>query len=105
MNSGINEEKVNELKIELLDYIEKINAILSRFDNSIEAVKNNIEDNGKDEILRKLNSIKEQFPNISSNISHYIDDLGKAASSYETQDQEIASTLINNVTRLGEGRE
>ena len=105
MVSGINEEKISELKIQLLDYIEYLNSISNRLNANVESIKNNIDGVGKDEILGKANFIREQLPKISANINSYIDDIEKAMSSYERQDEEIAATLISNISRLEERSE
>lgn len=103
MSSGINDEKVDALKIELLDYVEAINSITNRLEISTNAIQNNIEGIGKKEILAKLNHVKEQLPTVSANISTYIDDLSKAVSNYERIDVESAADLISNISKLGEG--
>lgn len=103
MSSGINDEKVDALKIELLDYVEAINSITNRLEISTNTIQNNIEGIGKKEILAKLNHVKEQLPTVSANISTYIDDLSKAVSNYERIDVESAADLISNISKLGEG--
>lgn len=105
MASGINEEKVNSLNVELLDAIENLNSISDRLDICIETIKGNIEGYGKNEILSKLSVIKQQLPIVSSNISAYIDDLGKVVDRYRNSDEEVATTLMNNIGKLDEGRE
>lgn len=105
MASGINEEKVNLLNVELLDAIESLNIISSRLDACIEIIQNNLDGYGKNDILSKLSRIKQQLPNVSSNIYAYIDDLSKAVNRYKDNDEEIATTLTNNISRLDEGRE
>lgn len=105
MSSGINVEKVDALKIELLDYIESLNSISNRLEISTSTIQNNIEGLGKKEILQKLKQIKGQLPNVSANITTYIDDLNKAVSSYERIDEEVAADLIRNISKLGEGSE
>ena len=105
MASGINEEKVNFLNVELLDAIEDLNFISNRLDVCIETIKNNMDGYGKNEILSKLSIIKQQLPTVSSNISAYIDDLSKAVNRYRNNDEEVATTLMNNIVKLDEGRE
>lgn len=103
MSSGINVEKVDALKIELLDYIESLNSISNRLEISTSTIQNNIEGLGKKEILQKLRQIREQLPKVSANITTYIDDLSKAVSNYERIDEETAADLIRNISKLGEG--
>lgn len=103
MSSGINVEKVDALKIELLDYIESINSVSNRLEVSVSTIQNNVEGFGKKEILQKLGQIREQLPKVSANITTYIDDLSKAVSNYERIDEEVAADLIRNISKLGEG--
>lgn len=103
MSSGINVEKVDALKIELLDYIESINSVSNRLEVSVSTIQNNVEGFGKKEILQKLGQIREQLPKVSANITTYIDDLNRAVSNYERIDEETAADLIRNISKLGEG--
>ncbi len=100
MGSGINTEKVDELKVELLGYVESLNLISNRLDGILETIKGNLNGFGRDEIVRKLSSVKEQLPKISSNINFYIEDLDRAVRSYKVQDEEVAATLISNISKL-----
>jgi len=96
---------MKQLKIELLDYIESINAIVNRLDISIGDIQNNMDGIGKREIINKLNEVKGQLPNVKENIVTYIDDLDRAISIYKSVDYEVAATLMNNISKLGEGRD
>ena len=105
MGSGINKAKVNELKAELLDYVEALNFISNRLDTCLENIKGSLNGTGRDEIVSKFTNIKEQLSKISANINFYIEDLGNVIISYEKQDEEVASTLIRNISKLEERSE
>lgn len=105
MAAGINDEKINSLNVELLDAIEDLNSISNKLDICMETIKHNIDGYGKNEILSKLSTIKQQMPIVSSNISTYIDDLSKVVNRYRDSDEETATTLMNNIGKLDEGRE
>ena len=69
MAVGINDDKINQVKVDLLTYIETINAISERLDSCSLAISSCIDGNGKQEIEKKLNSIIRQMPRVSSNIN------------------------------------
>lgn len=102
MATGIDTEKINNLKVDLLNYIESINALYSRLDNCRTSIQSNLDGVGKTEIINKLNSIIEQMPKINSNINSYINSLGAVVKSYERQDEQIASNINRNIGKLDE---
>ena len=100
MASGINVEKVNALKVELLNYIEQLNVLYNRLNDCSTTIQANMDGFNKAQIVNKLNSIIEQMPKATTNINTYISDLGKVVKSYQEQDEEEASTVVNNISKV-----
>lgn len=100
MATGINEQMINKLKVELLDCIESINSLYNRLDTCKSGIQSNYSGTGSDVIIAKLDSIMNQFPKVSSNINTYISDLSKVVKSFADQDVEIASDVIRNISKL-----
>lgn len=105
MITGIDVNKIDNLKKELLNYIEEINSIFNRMDSEVTIIQSNMSGVGKIEILQKCNKIKEQVPVLKSNIMVYLEDLSKVVKFYENQDQELSQNVIRNISKLDEGGE
>lgn len=100
IGAGIDVDKVNELKVGLLDYVEQINTISNRLESSRIAFESSMNGSGKDEIISKYNSIAEQIPSVNANINTYIIALGNAVKQYQLQDENMAAKLTRDVSKL-----
>lgn len=101
MATGINTDKSNKFKVELLGYTESFNSIKNRIDNCKTSVQNNMDGAGKTEIIKLLDAIMEQIPTINENINSYISMIGKIEKSYENADELLGTTVTKNVTKIG----
>ena len=101
MATGINTDKSNAFKIELLGYTESFNSIKNRIDNCKTTVQNNMDGAGKTEIIKLIDAIMEQIPNINDNINSYISTIGKIEKSYADADELLGATVTKNVTKIG----
>ena len=100
MATGIDVQKINALKVKLMDYIESINALSKRFENSYYIIDHNISGAGRTVIMSRLGSIREQIPVVVSNINSYITDLNTVQSAFENADQEFGSMVTNDIVQL-----
>jgi type VII secretion effector (TIGR04197 family) len=100
MAAGINVDKINSLKVDLLNYLEGINAFNIRLDNCKVVIQSSIDGVGKSEIISKLDSIIEQIPNVSKLINTYITTLSGVVNKFEEQDQQLASQVASNINKL-----
>lgn len=98
MATGINEDKLNAFKLELLDYTESINRIRERLDNCKTMISSNLVGPCQQEITTKLNLIMNQMPIVNNNINNYISTIGKVINSYNEQDIELQSQISSNAT-------
>ena len=102
MSTGVNVEKVNKLRQELMDYIEKMNGIFNRLDIECASVQNSISGTSKDIITKKCTDIRNSYPTIKTNIMTYIDDLGKVTSGYEQLVEEVSEKIISDMDKITE---
>lgn len=100
MATGINVEKLDGFKVELLDFMESLNSIQSRLDSVKTVIQANMSGNGKNDVILKLNSIMEQLPSVKGNINVYISLVNSVIDSYGVQDDELSSNIINDVVKL-----
>ena len=99
-HSAINTDKVQILRRDFLDYLERLNKIFNDIEEEMNVIESNIEGEGKSEIVQKFMKIKEQFPKIKKNILSYADDLVLVVKSYEKQDIEMSRKIIKGIEKL-----
>ena len=100
MATGVNNDKMNAFKIELLNYTESINYLKERLDNCKILISNNIEGECKLEILSKIDSILNQMPVVNNNINNYISTIDKVSNIYVEQDYLMNSQLSKNIEKI-----
>lgn len=101
MSTGINSDKISGLRVDLLSYIESLNALSARLDSCKTSIQANMFGAGKVEIINKLNSIIRQMPKVNANINTYIITLGSVVKSYKQQDEDLSTELVHNIGKLG----
>ncbi len=103
MSTGINVQKINALRQELLDYAENVSAILNTIESEYEKVKNSIEGPSAEVISNKYLNISSCYEAIKANIVSYVTDLGNVVSAYDNQDQELSEIVISDANKMVEG--
>ena len=98
MATGIDTDKVSNLKVDLLGYTESVNAIINRLDNCKTTIQANMDGAGKTEIIKVIDAILEQMPKVNTNINSYIGTINKMVKTYEEnaegkgyEDEKIAA--------------
>ena len=100
MATGINETKINELKLNILDSVEKMNQLANDFESGLTTLDSTMNGSIKDLIMPKGKEIHAQIPKVSSNLSKYIDDLSNVVKKYKNQDLELSQTINQNIEKL-----
>ena len=100
MAVGINEDKMNSFKLELMDYIQSLNLLKNRLDNCRNVINSSMSGCGKTEIINKFDNIMVEFPKVSKNINSYISTIGKVTVVYAEQDSELASQISNDISKV-----
>lgn len=100
MATGINVDKLNTLKVDILSYIESIRSLMERLDDCGSVIRTNLVGPGANEITGQVNGFLIQFSNACSNINSYIQLLNQIEKKFETNDSELAFELTNNIKKL-----
>ena len=100
MATGINDQMINSLKVDLLSCIESINSMTNRLEGCKTSIEACYTGSGASIITGKIDSIMAQFPKVSTNINTYIDDLSNVVKAYSEQDVDLASNVIQNINKL-----
>ena len=69
MATGINSDKMNQSKINLLDCVEDLNSLSNRLDNCYEDIQASLEGGCKSEVISKFGAIKREWPKVNQNIN------------------------------------
>ena len=100
MATGINKDKIDSLKVELLDCSESINGIINKLENCKTVIQSNIDGTSKDEIVQKFDSLNTNISVVKSNINAYINILSRIEDIYSGQDYDVASNVVKNIRKL-----
>lgn len=100
MATGIQTEKLNSTKINMLDYIEKLNELEGKLDDCAVAISSNVEGDISSSIAKKIENIKSQMKVVKENTNSYVDALNKVTTTYEEQDNELSSIIKSNIKKL-----
>ena len=103
MATGINSDKMNQSKINLLDCVEELNSLSNRLDNCYEDIQASLEGGCKSEVISKFGAIKREWPKVNQNINSYIGVLSKVESRYKRQDSELASKTNRDIDKIDDG--
>ena len=90
---GINEQTINQLNLDIYDYVEKINNTLSQIEHLVDESRSYfISDDGED-FRRRFESLSVNFPIVCQNILSYVDDLNKAKIGVTTMSQTASGSM------------
>lgn len=100
MATGFNGNKINALKVDMLNCVEQLKILSGKLDSSIINIGSCYQGEGASTIVNKLNEISLKFPKVMNNINSYINDINCVVSSYENQDRELASSIIRDIDKI-----
>lgn len=100
MATGIQADKMNALKVQLLNYIERLNSIIDKYEDCKQTVTSNISGAGSSEIIGKMNYFGNQLPKVKKNIDTYMSTVGKVTTMYEEQDRNLAAKVTGNIAKV-----
>lgn len=100
MATGIKVDKIDSLKLEILDSIETVNKLVSRLNSCRTTIQANIEGAGATEIIGKLDFALAQISKVKANFNSYISSFGSVVRNYENQDTELASTVVKDIDKI-----
>lgn len=94
INTGINENKVNQLMLDIYEYEEKINLLLEKISNLMESTTNIYSGFTSDDLRKKYNDFSVNYTNIKNNIHDYSEDLFKIKNNYLERDQQNTNHIL-----------
>ena len=99
-NSAINLERMETLKIDLLDYVENMNSIFNQLDIEFDIIKQNLTGTGSSTVRNKINSLQAAYTIIKKNITTYATDIQKVIDSFQDQDENISSKITSDIAKI-----
>ena len=100
MATGINSDKVSQLKVSLLDYVEQLNSIKVKLENCEVLLKENVTGAILDPILKPLENIILQIQSVKSIVNNYVSSLSVIVNRFVENDQAVSSELYKNIDKL-----
>ena len=100
MSTGINSERMNNVKVGLLDCVEEINAMAFNLDGYYNDLQSSLDGACKAEIISKFLAIKKEWAKTRKIINSYIDVLGKVENSFNRRDRDLASKTIRDIDKI-----
>lgn len=88
---GINETRLQELSVEVLDYRDKISEIFDKLDACMERLPNCYRGKPSEKLVEKYDEIKLNFPNVKTSIKNCADDLSFLVLKMQENDKNWAT--------------
>lgn len=88
---GINETRLQELSVEVLDYKDRISEIFDKLDACIDRLPNCYRGKPSEKLMEKYEAIKLNYPNVKASIKNYADDLGFLVLKMQENDKNWAT--------------
>lgn len=88
---GIKERELGFLSLEILDYSDRISAILDKIDARIADLAANYQGDSYKELMNYYSELKSSYSNIKNNIVSYSDDLAALIIKAKQNDKTLAS--------------
>lgn len=95
--SGIEENKINSLCLDIQNYSEKIRNSLNQMSDVMEELKKSFHGEISQEIFEKYEFLKLSYPTIEKNILSYIDEFNKVNHANVKLNEEVATKLVNDI--------
>lgn len=93
--TGINEEELSSLTIEILDYADRISDIFDRLDFCISKLPMHYQGSSCTEIINYYRGLEENYLIIKNNVISYSDDLTTLIKKVHENDKYISSLFRN----------
>lgn len=97
---GMNEDKVNTLRVDILNTAEAVKKLITRMENTKQSVQQNLDGEGKDVVIAKLDVVISQLNKFYSNVMYYFNGIGKALSIFKETDEEIGSAVTGDAENI-----
>lgn len=95
--SGINEDELGSLSLEVLDYSDRISEIFDKIDDCMEKLPNYYQGQSCKEIINLYEELRLYYPTIKENIISYSEDFIQLIKKMQENDKYLV-TLFQNYT-------
>ena len=101
---GVYAQGMDQIVLDLFDYLEKMNAIFNEAEEIVEGSKKFFKDGTGDAYRKKFNSFKSNFPIFNNNVISYIDDLKQAKANVIGMTEKTAQSVDKSTSRVHDER-
>lgn len=100
--AGIDKAKIDALILEINDYAEKINNILTNIDDLVATNIDYFNCSSKEKFKKIHNENRSNFKQIVNNVLNYADDLTKIKRYYSDINSNISNNITKSISKIGE---
>lgn len=97
---GMNEDKVNTLRVDILNTAEAVKKLITRMENTKQSVQQNLDGEGKDVVIAKLDVVISQLNKFYSNVMYYFNGIGRALAIFKETDEEVGSAVTGDTEEV-----
>lgn len=98
--SGINDEKLDSLVLDIYDYADRINQILNNIDELISMSNEYFKCESADQLKKRYQELELSFPVLKQNILNCANDLVKAKYSYQDIDSNVKQVVLQGISKI-----
>ncbi|MBQ6841579.1 MAG: hypothetical protein IJO63_05670 [Bacilli bacterium] len=93
--TGINEEELKELCLEVMDYSERIMGIFDKVDEEFELLKGNMVCNSYDQLMNSYRTFRANYLVVKNNINSYSDDFIALIQKLQENAKYLSTMFVN----------
>lgn len=98
--SGIDDEKLGYLVLDIYDYVDRINQVLNQIDEIMLLSDNYFKCESADKIRNHYKELKDNFPILKENIMNCSESLIKVKHQYTNIDSELKKVALQGINKI-----
>lgn len=98
--SGINEEKLESLILDIYDYADKVNQILNNIDELILKSNNYFKSDSSDCVRNRYQQLTFNYTTLKQNMLNCANDLVKVKYRYQNMDSDIKQVALKGISNI-----
>lgn len=101
--SGINEDELGSLALEILDYVDRISDLFSKIDSEVAKLPSSYKGRASTEFIGMYNDFSQNYHVIKGNLKSYSDDLIELIRKTKENDR-LVSNILDSKTEDNEAK-
>ena len=98
--SGINEDAIDKLVLDIFGYVERINQTLKNIDSLVNETSQFYVGESGNKFRNRFNELRANFPIVNQNLLSYTDDLIKVKSGLKNFSSELSIEITDGISNV-----